>query len=148
MTRAKVLLAAALLVGSASACSDLSGNNVAADGSFFLMSVNDGSGPTGLPYVYTDQSSGHTIQIQSDNFVLTSDGRYSERQLYLDNGLSRQANETGNWSQTGNVISFSPDLGGDFGDNPYQGTIRNDNGFGGSRTLTISISGFTEIYSD
>jgi len=147
MTRAKVLLAAALLVGSASACSDINGNNVAADGDFFLSAVNDGSGTTGLPYTYIDSNTGHTIQIQSDEFLLTSDGGYSERQVYRDNGVVRQANETGSWSQSGNVVFFTPDLGSDFGDTPYQGTVRNDNSFGGSRTLTISISGFTEVYS-
>lgn len=145
MTRAKVLLAAALLIGGASACSDINGNNVAADGSYFLSEVN---GQRGLPYTYTDQSSGHTIQIDSDRFLLTSDGRYSETQAYRDNNVGRQANETGNWSQSSNVIYFTPDLGGDFGDIPYQATVRNDNSFGGSRTLTISISGFTQIYSD
>ena len=147
MTRAKVLLAAALLVGSASACSDVNGNNIAADGNYFLSAVNDGSGTTGLPYTYIDQTTGHTIQIQSDEFFLTSDGRYSEHQLYRDNNTSSQANETGSWSQSGNVVYFTPDFGSDFGDTPYQGTVRNDGSFGGSRTLTISIGGFTEVYT-
>ncbi|MGI8402440.1 MAG: hypothetical protein ACR2NS_12680 [Gemmatimonadaceae bacterium] len=148
MTRAKVLLAAALLVGSATACSDVSGNNVVAEGSYFLTRVTGANGSTNVPYSYVDPNTGHTIQVQSDQFLLTSDGRYSEQQLYGDNGFSTQANETGSWSQSGNTVFFSPNPGGDFGGQPYQGTVRNDRGFGGSRTLTISISGTTAIYTD
>jgi hypothetical protein len=148
MTRTKVLLAAALLVGSASACSDLNGNNVAADGSYSLVRVSNSSGSTNVPYSYTDQNSGHTITVQSDNFVLLSDGSYQEHQVYQDNGFQAVANETGSWSQSGNTVFFSPDPGGDFGGQSYQGTIQNNGSFGGSRTLTISINGTTAIYSD
>jgi hypothetical protein len=148
MTRAKVLLAAALLVGSATACSDVNGNNVAADGSYFLTRVSDQSGSTTVPYTYTDPNTGHQIHVVSDQFLLTSDGRYSEQQLYQDNGFSTQANETGSWSQSGNTVFFSPNPGGDFGDQPYQGTVRNDGTFGGDRTLTISLNGVTAIYTD
>jgi hypothetical protein len=148
MTRAKVLLAAALLVGSASACSDLNGNNVAADGSYSLVRVSNSSGSTNVPYQYVDQNTGHTINVQSDNFVLTSNGTYTEQQVYQDNGFQAVANETGSWSQSGNTVFFSPDPGGDFGGQSYQGTIQNNGSFGGSRTLTISISGTTAIYSD
>jgi hypothetical protein len=147
MTRAKVLLAAALLVGSASACSDLNGNNVAADGSYFLTRVSNSSGSTNVPYSYIDQTSGHTILVQSDQFVLNSNGGYFETQTYQDNGFQQSANETGSWQQSGNVIYFTPDPGSDFGDTPYQGTVRNDSSFGGNRTLTISINGTTAIYS-
>jgi hypothetical protein len=148
MNRTKVLLAAALLVGSASACSDVNGNNVAADGSYFLMRVSNSSGSTNVPYTYTDQSTGHTIDVQSDQFVLTSNGRYTEQQTYRDNGFQSVANESGSWSQSNNVVFFTPDLGSDFGDTPYQGTVRNDGSFNGSRTLTISINGTTAVYSD
>jgi hypothetical protein len=148
MTRAKVLLAAALLVGSASACSDVNGNNVAADGQYSLKTVSNSSGSTNVPYTYVDQTSGHTILVQSDQFVLTSGGEYQEQQVYQDNGFQQVANETGTWSQSGNVVFFTPDFGSDFGDTPYQGTIRNSGSFGGSRTLTISINGTTAVYSD
>jgi hypothetical protein len=148
MTRAKVLLAAALLVGSATACSDVSGNNVTAEGLFTLRTVSNSSGSTNVPYSYTDPTSGHTIFVQSDTFVLSSNGRYTETQVYQDNGFQTQANEAGNWSQSGNVVFFTPDLGSDFGDTPYQGTVRNSGTFNGSRTLTISISGTTAVYSD
>jgi hypothetical protein len=147
MTRAKVLLAAALLVGSA-ACSDVNGNNVAADGSYSLVRVSNSSGSTNVPYTYIDPQTGHTIDVQSDNFVLLSNGTYQEQQVYRDNGFQAVANETGSWTQSGNVVFFTPDLGGDFGDQPYQGTIRNDGSFNGSRTLTISINGTTAVYSD
>ena len=148
LTRARVLLAAALLVGSATACSDVSGNNVVAEGSYSLRRVSDARGSTTVPYQYVDPTTGHTIRIQSDQFLLTSDGRYSEQQLYSDNGFSTQANETGSWTQSGNTVFFNPNPGGDFGGQPYQGTVRNDSGFGGSRTLTISINGTTAIYTD
>ena len=148
MTRAKVLLAAALLVGSATACSDVSGNNVVAEGSYSLRRVTDARSSTNVPYQYVDPNTGHTIRVQSDQFLLTSDGRYSEQQLYSDNGFYTQANEKGSWSQSRNTVFFSPNPGGDFGNQPYQGTIRNDSGFGGSRTLTISINGTSAIYTD
>jgi hypothetical protein len=118
LTRTKVLLAAALLVGSATACSDLNGNNVAADGSYFLVRVSNSSGSTNVPYQYVDQNSGHTITVQSDNFVLTSNGTYQEQQIYQDNGFQAVANETGSWSHSGNTVFFTPNLGGDFGDQP------------------------------
>lgn len=149
MTRTKVLLAAALLIGSASACSDLNGNNVAADGSYSLVRVSNSSGSTNVPYQYVDQNTGHTIFVQSDTFVISSNGSYSEQQVYSDNGFQHpSANETGSWSQSGNVVFFSPDPGGDFGGQSYQGTIRNNSSFNGSRTLTISINGTTAVYSD
>jgi hypothetical protein len=148
MTRAKVLLAAALLVGSASACSDINGNNVTAEGLFSLMTVSNSSGSTNVPYSYTDQTTGHTIFVQSDTYVLSSNGRYTETQVYQDNGFQTQANESGSWSQSGNVVFFTPDIGSDFGDQPYQGTVRNSSSFGGDRTLTISINGTTAVYSD
>ena len=148
LTRTKVLLAAALLVGSASACSDLNGNNVAADGAYSLVRVSNSSGSTNVPYQYVDQTSGHTITVQSDNFVLTSNGTYTEQQVYQDNGFQAVANETGLWTQSSNVVYFSPDQGGDFGGQPYQGTIQNNGSFGGARTLTISINGTTAIYTD
>lgn len=147
MTRAKILVAAALLVGSASACSDLSGNNVQADGVYSLRTVSDVNGTSTVPYTYTQN--GHTIYVQSDIFVLSSNGTYSEQQNYTDNGFQQpSANETGSWSQSGNVVYFTPDLGSDFGTTPYQGTVRNSGSFNGTRTLTISISGITAVYSD
>ncbi len=148
MTAAKVLMAAALLVGSATACSDVSGNNVVADGSYFLVRVSDSRSSTNVPYDYVDPNTSHRIHVESDQFLLTSDGRYSEQQLYTDNGFSTQANETGSWSQSGNTVFFNPNPGGDFGDQAYQGTVRNDRGFGGSRTLTISINGTTAVYTN
>lgn len=148
MTRAKVLLAAALLVGSASACSDVNGNNVAADGSYSLMTVSNSSGSTNVPYSYIDPNSGHTIYVQSDNFVLLSNGSYQEHEIFQDNNFQAVGNETGTWSQSGSTIFFTPDPGGDFDDTPYQGTIRNNGSFGGTRTLTISINGTTAVYSD
>jgi hypothetical protein len=148
MNGAKVLLAAALLVGSASACSDLNGNNVAADGQFSLVRVSNSTGSTSIPYQYVDQTTGHTIFVQSDTFVLTSNGSYQETQVYQDNGFQAVANETGSWSQSNNTVFFTPDLNSDFGTTPYQGTIRNDGSFNGSRTLTISIGGTTAIYTD
>jgi hypothetical protein len=148
MTRAKVLLAAALVLGSASACSDVNGNNVAADGSYFLMTVSNSSGSTNVPYTYTDPQTGDRIDVQSDQYVLSSNGTYTEQQTYRDNGFQQVANETGSWTQSGNVVYFTPDLGSDFGTNPYQGTVRNSGEFNGSRTLTISIGGTTAVYSD
>jgi hypothetical protein len=148
MMRTKVLLAAALLVGSASACSDINGNNVAADGVYSLQEVQDNNGTAHVPYTFTDQF-GHQIFVQSDIFVLSSNGTYSEQQNYTDNGFQHPSlNETGSWSQSGNVVFFSPSPGGDFGGLPYQGTVRNSSSFNGSRTLTISINGTTAIYSD
>jgi hypothetical protein len=147
MNGAKVLLAAALLVGSASACSDVNGNNVQADGLYSLRRVSDNTGSTNVPYSFTD-GSGHTIFLQSDTFVLSSNGRYTEQENYTDNGFQNSLNESGSWSQSSNTIFFTPDQNSDFGTTPYQGSVRNDGSFGGSRTLTISINGSTAIYTD
>lgn len=147
MTRAKVLMAVALLVGSATACSDVSGNNVTAEGLFSLRTVSNSSSTSNVPYSYVDQSTGHTIYIQSDQFVLASNGSYTEQQVYTDNGFQQFANETGSWSQSGNIVYFTPTVS-DFSTTPYRGTVRNSSGYGGTRTLTISINGTTALYSD
>jgi hypothetical protein len=142
IARAKALMAAALLLGGAVACSDVTGNNVSAEGQFFLMTV-DG---TQVPYSYTD-ANGNSIFLQSDTYVLNSDGTYNDTQVARVNGSTQSLFEFGSWTQSGNTVFFRPTQS-DFDITPYQATVRNSNQFGGARTLTISLNGTTAIYSD
>jgi hypothetical protein len=142
MARMRVLLAAALLVGGATACSDLTGNNVSAEGAFALETVNG----TQVPYTYND-TNGNSIFLQSDFYSLNNDGSYTEFRAWRENGLAQSGTEDGEWSQSSNVVYFTP-VTSDFSLQPYQATVRNSSDFGGSRTLTISINGTTAIYSD
>ena len=141
IARAKALVAAALLLGGAVACSDVTGN-VNPEGQFFLMTV-DG---THVPYSYPD-ANGNNVFLQSDTYVLNSDGTYNDSQVARVNGSTQSLFEFGTWSQSGNTVFFNPQQS-DFDLNPYQGTVRNNSQFNGSRTLTISINGTTAIYSD
>jgi hypothetical protein len=144
IARAKALVAAALLLGGAAACSDITGNNVNAEGQFFLITV-DG---TQVPYSYTDANN-NNVFLQSDTYVLNTDGSYSDNQVSRVNGSTQSLFEFGSWSQNGNTVVFRPNQS-DFDPNltPYQATVRNSNQFGGDRTLTISLNGITAIYSD
>jgi hypothetical protein len=142
MARMRVLLAAAVVVGGAAACSDLTGNNVNAEGTYSIQTVNG----TQVPYTYTDNS-GNTIFLQSDDYSLNNDGTYQEFRTWRTNGLAQSGLEDGIWTQNGNVVEFTPQTS-DFSLQPYQATVRSTSEFGGSRTLTISINGTTAIYSD
>ena len=142
MSYSKLLLAGALLIGSATACSDLTGNNVNAEGSYQIQTVNG----TRVPYTYTDQN-GNSIFLQSDIYSLNNDGSYQEFRTWQTNGLAQSGQETGDWSQSNNVVYFTPTTS-DFSLQQYQATVRSDSQFGGSRTLIISINGTTAIYSD
>jgi hypothetical protein len=142
MARARVLLAAALLVGGATACSDLTGNNVNAEGTYSIQTVNG----IQVPYSYQDNS-GNTILLLSDDYSLNNDGSYQEFRTWRTNGLAQSGLEDGFWSQSNGVVDFTPQTS-DFSLQPYQATVRNSSQFNGSRTLTISINGTTAIYSD
>jgi uncharacterized lipoprotein NlpE involved in copper resistance len=146
--RAKFLLATALLMGSAAACSDLTGVNARADGVYFLQTVNG----TSVPYSFTDNNTGHTITVTSDTYSINSDGTYSDQQLYReDTGtqvLNKSFTESGTWVQNSNVITFTPTQSSINDFSLYQGTITNSNAFGGTRILTISINNSTAVYSE
>lgn len=144
MNRAKVLMAAALLVGGATACSDLTGTSARADGVYFLQTVNG----TTLPYSYVDSQTGNTVIVQSDTYSLNSDGGYTEFASYRVNGLTQSQTESGSWSQSNSVVTLFPTQSSTGNTSSYQGTIGNSNVFGGARTLTISINGTTGIYSE
>ena len=144
MARLKVLMAAALLVGGATACSDVTGANARADGVYFLQRVNN----TFIPYSYTDNATGHTLTVTSDTYAVNSDRTYSDQQLYTDNGFNRSYTESGSWTQSNNVVSFYPSQSSTNNLTRYQGTIGNSNVFGGARTLSINFSGTTWSYSE
>lgn len=146
MNRVKALMAAALVVAGAAACSDLTGANVSADGSFFLQNVRDNTGTFNVPYSFTD-ANGNTVTVLGDTYSLNSDGTYDELQQLRINGATQAKTEFGDWSQSGNVVFFTP-IQSDISLNPYQGTVRNSSTFGGARTLTITIGGTTAVYSD
>ncbi|MDQ6771172.1 MAG: hypothetical protein M3Z54_14440 [Gemmatimonadota bacterium] len=143
MARAKVLMTAALLIGGATACSDLTGNTSRADGVYYLQTYNN----TPLPYTYRDANN-NTITIQSDTYSLNSDGSYTEFATYLINNATQSQTESGTWSQSGSVVTFYPSqstFGGTL--TPYTGNLGNSSSFSGARTLSFNISGTTAIYS-
>jgi hypothetical protein len=142
MANAKALLAAAVLLGGAVACSDVTGNNVDAQGSFFLETVNG----THVPYSFND-GNGNTTTVISDQYVLNGNGTYNDLQSSQFNGVSQSGTEFGTWTQSGNTVFFQPQQS-DFGLDPYQATVRSSGQFNGSRTMTISLNGSTAIYSD
>ena len=148
MARLKVLMTAALLVGGAAACSDLTGTTARADGVYFLQRVNGNP----VPYSYVDNNTGNTLTVMSDDYSLNSDGSYSDQQLYTEytgtQTLNRSYTELGTWSQSNNVVSFYPSQSSTNNLTRYQGTIGNSNGLGGARTLSINFSGTTWFYSE
>jgi hypothetical protein len=143
MNRAKVLMAAALLVGGATACSDLTGTSVRADGVYLLRTING----TSLPFTTTDNL-GNTTTVQSDTYSVNSDGSYSELGIFRINGSQGSQSESGTWTQSNTVVTFTPSQSSINNFTIYQGTLSNSNVFGGTRTLTISINGITGIYSE
>ena len=148
MARLKVLMAAALLVGGATACSDLTGTTVRADGVYYLQTVNGNT----VPYSYSDNTTGHTLTVLGDTYSVNSDGTYSDQQIYReDTGtqiLNRSYTESGTWAQRNNVVSFYPSQSSTGNLSTYQGTIANSNVFGGARTLSVTLSGTTWFYSE
>jgi len=143
MNRAKVLMAAALLVGGATACSDLTGTTARADG-FYSLQTLDGNT---LPYSYVDNNS-NNITIQSDTYTLNSDGTYNESASYRINGSTQSQTESGTWTQSNNIVTFNVFQSSTNNSGSYQGTIGNSNSFGGRRILTIIVNQTTAIYSE
>lgn len=143
MARRTVLMAAALLVGGVTACSDLTGANGRADGVFYLQAVNNNN----LPFSYVDNSTGHTLTVLSDQYLVNSDGTYSDQQSYTDNGAQRSYTESGNWSQSGTVVTFTPFFSSTNNTTAYQATIATGGSFGGTKTMSINFSGTVWYYS-
>ena len=144
MARLKVLMTAALLVGGAAACSDLTGTNARADGVYFLQSVNGNP----VPYSYVNNTTGHTLTVMSDDYSLNSNGTYSDQQIYTDNGANSSYTESGTWTQSNNVVSFYPSQSSTGNLSVYSGTLANSNVFGGARTMSINFSGTIWLYSE
>ena len=142
--RRTVLMAAALLVGGVTACSDLTGANSRADGVYYLQAVNN----NGLPFSYVDNSTGHTLTVFSDQYVLSSDGTYSDQQSYTDNGAQRSYTESGNWSQSGTIVNFTPFFSSTNNTTAYQGTIGNSGSYSGTKTLSVNFSGTVWYYTE
>jgi hypothetical protein len=149
---AKVLMCAALLVGTATACSDLTGVNARADGVYYLQTVSSANGTSTVPYTYVDQTTGNRVTVQSDVYSLNSDGTYSELATYrVFNGTTttnQSQNESGNWTQSTNVVTFTPRVSSTNNFALYQGSIGSSSSFGGVRTLSITINGTTALYSE
>ena len=144
MARLKVLMTAALLVGGAAACSDLTGTTARADGVYFLQSVNGNP----VPYSYVNNTTGHTLTVMSDDYSLNSNGTYSDQQIYTDNGANSSYTESGTWTQSNNVVSFYPSQSSTGNLSVYSGTLANSNVFGGARTMSIDFSGTIWLYSE
>jgi hypothetical protein len=143
MSRRTVLMAAALLIGGVTACSDLTGNS-RADGVYYLQAVNNNS----LPFSYVDNGTGHTLTVLSDQYVLNTDGTYSDQQSYTDNGAQRSYTESGNWSQSGTLVTFTPLFSSTGNTTTYQATIANSGSYGGTKTMSVNFSGTVWYYSE
>jgi hypothetical protein len=137
-------MAAALLVGGATACSDLTGANARADGVYYLQAVNNNN----LPFSYVDNSTGHTLTVLSDQYVLSSDGTYSDQQSYTDNGAQRSYTESGNWSQSGTIVTFTPFFSSTNNTTAYQATIGSGGSFNGAKTMSVNFSGTVWYYTE
>lgn len=137
-------MAAALLVGGVTACSDVTGANARADGVYYLQSVNN----TTIPFTYTDQSTGHSLTVTNDIYSVNSDGTYSDQQLYTDNGQNRSYTEAGTWTQGNNVVTFYPSQSSTGNLTTYTAAVANSSSFGGAKTLQINFSGTTWFYSE
>lgn len=142
MSRRTVLMAAALMVGGVTACSDLTGANGRADGVYYLQAVNN----NGLPFSYVDNSTGHTLTVLSDQYVLNTDGTYSDQQSYTDNGAQRSYTESGNWSQSGTIVTFTPVFSSTNNITSYQATI-GTSGYSSTKTMSVNFSGTVWYYS-
>jgi len=146
MARRTVLMAAALLVGGVTACSDLTGTNARADGVYYLQSVNNVT----IPFTYTDNTTGHSLTVTNDVYAVNSDGTYSDQQLYRDNttNSSKSYTESGTWSQSSSAVTFYPTQSSTGNLTVYTATVGNSNVFGGAKTLSINFSGTTWFYSE
>jgi PKD repeat protein len=146
LNRVKALMAAVLLVGGAAACTDLTGGtSVAADGVFSLQTINGNP----LPFTF-DDGAGTTTTIQSDTYALNTNGTYSEQALFRVNGNSDSYTESGFWTQSGSLVTLSPNQSSDPNStlDSYQARVGTSNVFAGAKTLTLSFVGFTAIYSE
>lgn len=138
MSRLKVVMAAALLVGGAAACSDSTGVNLRADGNYTLNTI-DGNP---LPFTVPD-GFGNTVSIQSDFYSLNIDGSYTETGTFQPTGQQPATRlESGLWTQSNNVVQFTPSQ---TTSGSYFGTL-NSGGTVGAQTLSISLNGAIGIY--
>jgi hypothetical protein len=145
-SRVRLLVAAALVVGGASACSDLIGFDGTADGTYVLYTVNGDD----LPYSYT--LAGTTYTVLNGTYQLDTDQTYNTSvSLRIADSFGTRTEsrfESGDWSQSGNSVTFTP-FDSDTGDfATYRATMSNDSRFGGTRTLRTSKNGLTGVYSD
>lgn len=137
MSRLKVLVAAALLVGGAAACSDSTGVSAPADGTYTLNTISGNP----LPFTVPD-GFGNTVSIQSDFYSINSDGSYTETGTFQPTGQQPATRlESGSWTQSNNVVQFNPDQSSTH----YFGTL-NSGGTVGGQTLSISLNGAIGIY--
>jgi len=143
MSRRTVLMAAALLVAGATACSDVTGAN-RADGVYYLQAI----GNTNLPAQYQDSNSGRIFTAISDQLAVNSDGTYNDQQVYRDGSFQGTYTESGNWSQSGNVVTFNPTFSSANYYNPYSAQLDNGGSFNGAKSLSVNLGGSIWYYSE
>jgi hypothetical protein len=136
-------MAAALLVGGVTACSDLTGANARADGVYYLQAV----GNTNLPASYVDANTLRAFTVTSDQYVLNSDGTFNDLQIYTDNG-QHSYTESGTWSQSSNLVTFHPTYSSANYYTDYTGTLASSSSFGGARSMSINFNGQVWYYSE
>ena len=144
MTRRTVLMAAALLIGGATACSDLTGANARADGVYYLQTISN----TSLPASYTDSNTGRVFTAMSDQLAVNSNGTYNDQQVYRDGSFQGTYTESGNWSQSSNVVTFTPTYSSANYYNQYSATIGSSGAFSGARSLSVNLGGSIWYYSE
>ncbi|MDQ6871347.1 MAG: copper resistance protein NlpE [Gemmatimonadota bacterium] len=130
-------------MAAATACSDVTGTN-RADGVYYLQAI----GNTSLPASYQDSNTGRVFTAQSDQLAVNSDGTYTDQQIYRDGTFQGSYTESGNWRQSGNVVTFNPTFSSAGYYNPYSGTLGTSGAFGGARSLSVNLGGSIWYYSE
>jgi hypothetical protein len=137
------VLGVALALAGTAACTDNSGpNGTDVGGLYALTSVNG----VGMPYGFTDQSTGGTTTLQSDVYTINRNGTYSEViNESTSNGYGTSPttdDESGTWSQSGNTITFQPTYSS-FSSSlaPYSASLATSGAFGSDVLVFTSSLG-------
>ncbi len=138
-------LAAAVALAAFAACADTTApSGQAAGGDYALQTVNGNV----LPYTYSTGSG--TVTIQNDVYTLNTNGAYSETiNETVSNGFNTSQSsdqESGNWSQNGTAVVFSPSYSTQGNYTQYTGSLTNGSTFSHS-SLTFSYNGVVWMYN-
>lgn len=136
-------LGVALAIAATAACTDNSGPNGGVVGGLYALTSVNG---TGLPYSFTDQTTGGTTTLQSDVYTVNGNGTYTEtinETTSTNYGTSPTTdNESGTWVQNGNTITFQPSYSS-FSNSlaPYSASLATGGAFGNNVLVFTSSLG-------